>query len=54
MRDIIMGITPYPAKERVENIVCPGTEREKINSSTTDTENVRVGNNDSTDNATQD
>ena len=43
LRDIIMGITPYPAKERVGDKVCPGTEREEINSSTTDTVNTHVG-----------
>ena len=36
MRDIIMGITPYPTKERVENKICLGTEHKEIKSSTND------------------
>ena len=43
MRDIIMGITPYPSKERVEKKVCTGTERQEVNSSTEDEENKPVG-----------
>ena len=36
MRDIIMGITLYPAKERVENKICQGTECQEIKSNTSD------------------
>ena len=54
LRDIIMGITPYPAKERVENKVCPGTECKEINSSTADTENTHVEANNGTDSTTKD
>ena len=39
-----MGITPYPAKERVGNKVCPGTGHENFNPSTVDTERVQTGN----------
>ena len=35
-----MGITPYPAKERVGNEVCPGTGHENFNPSTVTTERV--------------
>ena len=48
-----MGITPYPAKERVGNEVCPNTEREKINSGTTGTENTHTETNDTTDDVDQ-
>ena len=54
LRDIIMGITPYPAKERVGDKVCPGTEREEINSSRADTENTHVEINNGTDSTTKD
>ena len=53
LRDIIMGITPYPAKERVGNKVCLGMEREEFNSSTTDTVNTRVGTSGGTDGTTK-
>ena len=53
LRDIIMGITPYPAKERVGNEVCPGREREKINSGTADTGSIHVGDKDTTDGTAQ-
>ena len=43
LRNVIMGITPHLTKERVGNKVCPGTEHENFNHSTTDTENVRKG-----------
>ena len=36
MRDIIMGTTPYPTKECVENKLCPGTECQEIKPSTSD------------------
>ena len=36
MRDIIMGVIPYPAKERVESKLCPGTECQEIKPSTND------------------
>ena len=36
MRDIIMGTTPYPSKERVENKLCLGTECQEIKPSTND------------------
>ena len=42
MRDVIMGITPYPSKERVENKICTGTEQQEINSSTEDEKNKQV------------
>ena len=48
-----MGITPYPAKERVGNKVYPGMEREEINSSTANTERTRVGTNNGTDSTTK-
>ena len=53
LRDIIMGITPYLAKERVENEVCPNTEYKKINSGTTDTENTRTKGNGTTNDTEQ-
>ena len=53
LRDIIMGITPYPAKERVGNEVCPGMECEKFNPSTADTGSIYAGEKDTTDDATQ-
>ena len=31
MRDVIMGIIPYPTKERVEDKICSGNECRKIN-----------------------
>ena len=34
LRDTIMGIIPYPTKERVENKMCSGNEREEIKHST--------------------
>ena len=34
LRDTIMGIIPYPTKERVENKMCLGNERKKIKHST--------------------
>ena len=36
MRDILMGITPYPAKERVGNKICTGTECKDVKPSTSD------------------
>ena len=48
-----MGITPYLAKERVENEVCPNTEYKKINSGTTDTENTRTKGNGTTNDTEQ-
>ena len=36
MRDIITGIPPYLAKERVENKICLGTEYQEIKYSTSD------------------
>ena len=42
LRDIVMGITPYPTKERVGNKTCPGAEFTKIKSSTTNTEDVQT------------
>ena len=48
-----MGITPYLAKERVGNEVCPNTEHEKINSGTTDTENTHTEANGTTDDVDQ-
>jgi hypothetical protein len=53
LRNIIMGITPYPAKERVGNEVCPNTEHEKINSGTTGTENTHIETNDTMDDVDQ-
>ena len=44
-----MGITPYPAKERVGNEVCPNTECKKISPGTTGTENTRTEVNGTTD-----
>ena len=38
MRDIIMGITPYPSKERVKDKISRGTECKEIKSSTSDKE----------------
>ena len=38
----------------VGNKVCPGTEREEINSSTADTENTHVETNNGTDSTTKD
>ena len=49
-----MGITPYPTKERVGDKVCPGTEREQINSSRTDTENDHVEIDNGTNSTTKD
>ena len=49
LRNIIMGITPYPAKERVGNEVCPNTECKKINPGTTGTEDTRTEVNGTTD-----
>ena len=46
LRDIIMGITPYPTKERVGDKICPGAERTEIKSSTTNTEDVQADEND--------
>ena len=37
----------------VGNEVCPNTEREKINSGTTGTENTHIGTNDTTDDVDQ-
>ena len=48
LRDIVMGITPYPTKERVGDKVCPGAECTKINSSTTNTEDVQTDGSDTT------
>ena len=48
-----MGITPYPAKERVGNEVCPGMEHEKFNPRTADTGSVHAGEKDTTNNTTQ-
>ena len=42
MRDIIMGITPYPSKERVENKMCTGTEYQETNHSINNEENKQV------------
>mgnify|MGYP003324514334 CR=1 FL=1 len=42
MRDIIMGITPYLSKERVEDKICMGTECKEIKSSTSDKEGDQV------------
>ena len=42
LRNIIMWITPYLAKERVENGGCPDTDCKQINPGTTDTENSRT------------
>ena len=52
LRDIIMGITPYPAKERVGNKVCPGTEHKNFKPSTAGTENIHTGKKDTTEDAT--
>ena len=43
MRDIIIGITPYPSKECVENKVCTGMECKEIKSSTSNKESDQVG-----------
>ena len=53
LRNIIMGITPYPAKERVGNEVCPNTEHEIINSGTTGTGNTHTEASDTTDDVDQ-
>ena len=53
LRNIVMGITPYPAKERVGNEVCPNTECEEINSCTADTESTRTEVNGTTDDVVQ-
>ena len=45
MIDIIMGITPYPTKERVESKICPGTEHKEIKSSTNDKRDRQVDGN---------
>ena len=42
LRNIIMGITPYPTKERVGDKVCSGAERTEIKSSTTNTGEVQT------------
>ena len=42
MRDIIIGITPYPSKGRVENKICTGTEQQEVNSSTENEKNKQV------------
>ena len=34
LRDTIMGLIPYPTKERVENKMCSGNERKEIKPST--------------------
>ena len=36
MRDVIMGIIPYPTKERVEDKICSGNECQEIKPSTSD------------------
>ena len=48
-----MGITPYPAKERVGNEVCPGTGHENFNPSTVDTERVQTNSGDTVHGTTQ-
>ena len=53
MRDIIMGAIPYPAKERVENKLCPGTECQEIKSSTNDKGNKQASGRDTVPNITQ-
>ena len=42
LRNIIMGITPYPTKERVGDKVCSGAERTEIKSSTANTGEVQT------------
>ena len=42
LRNIVMGITPYLAKERVRNEVCPDTECEEIKPSTSDKRDGQV------------
>ena len=54
MRDIIMGITPYPSKERVENKICMGTEQQEINSSTEDETNKQVSKDNTVSSSTAD
>ena len=36
MRDVIMGIIPYPTKEHVEDKICSGNEHQEIKLSTSD------------------
>ena len=45
MRDAIMGITPYPSKERVEDKICIGTECEEYKPSTGNKEDDHVNEN---------
>ena len=42
MRDIIMGITPYPPEERFKDKISMGTECKEIKSSTSDKEGDQV------------
>ena len=42
MRDAIMGITPYPCKERAEGKICKGTEYKDNKPSTSNREDDQV------------
>ena len=51
LRDTIMGIIPYPTKERVENKMCSGNEREEIKPSSSGKGGSQVGREDTVTNA---
>ena len=51
MRDTIMGIIPYPTKERVQNKICFRNEREEIKHSTIGKGGSQVGREDTVNDA---
>ena len=52
LRDTIMGLIPYPTKERVEDKMCSGNEREEIKPSTSSKGDSQVGREDNVTHAT--
>ena len=51
LRDTIMGLIPYPTKERVENKMCLGNERKEIKPSTSNKGDSQVNREDKVINA---
>ena len=51
LRDTIMGIINYPTKERAEDKMCSGNEREEIKPSTSSKGGSQVGREDTVTNA---